>query len=119
MSWRSGADLFGKIWPLLREHISDKRQRREFLVGLLRLFLENDLDPETVSDLHPEVYEALASLGVDLANEEVESTGEVEAFPGVIRQLSDAKPTARVDAALWLREFAPEMPSPVKAASSA
>jgi hypothetical protein len=72
VSWRSGAQLFAEIWPLLQARIPDARMRRQFLGQLLTLFLEWDVDPETVADLHPEVRQALAVLGEVVQEESTE-----------------------------------------------
>ena len=58
MSWRTGAELFREVWPVIQAHIRDKRQRREFTAGLLRLLVEHDVDPADVADVHPEVRAA-------------------------------------------------------------
>lgn len=64
MSWRSGSKLFVEVWPLIQTHVSNKKQRQEFVASLLRVFLEWDIDPYDVADVHPDVAKALQAIGV-------------------------------------------------------
>ena len=63
MSWRSGADLFAAMWPLIREKIPDEEHRRDFTARLLAIMIEDDLDPYNVEDIDPEVHDILKTLG--------------------------------------------------------
>jgi HEAT repeat protein len=69
MSWRSGAKLFTEMWPLLQARIPESARRQEFLGRLLALFLEWDVDPENLADLHSEVRQALVALGATVEEE--------------------------------------------------
>jgi hypothetical protein len=115
MSWRSGAQLFGEMWPLLQARIPDRGLRQEFLGRLLALFLEWDVDPETIADLHPEVRQALAVLGVDVAGDPPEG----DEVAGCVRQLASPEEKARVTAAQAIESFVHQAPVPARAAGVA
>jgi adenine-specific DNA methylase len=114
VSWLSGAQLFGEIWPLVEGRIRDRRRRQEFLRQMLALFLEWDVDPETVADVHAEVREALAALGVEV--DEPSSGDDVAAS---VRQLSSPVEKARVSAAEALEFFVHQADNPAAAAGVA
>lgn len=59
MAWRTGAELFADVGPLIQARVPNQRQRREITAGLLRLLIEHDVDPTDVADVHPEVRAAL------------------------------------------------------------
>jgi hypothetical protein len=58
MAWRSGADLFGEMWPLIVARVEADDFREEFAEG----FLGCDIDPTDLAGLHPEVDRALERL---------------------------------------------------------
>jgi hypothetical protein len=45
MSWRAGTSLFWDFWPKVKEAIPDEEPRAYFARGLLKAFLDNDIDP--------------------------------------------------------------------------
>ena len=61
MSWRTGAELFSEIWPLIQSKVKPE-QREDFLQEIIAVFLDNDVDPYDLEDLHPEVARALDAL---------------------------------------------------------
>jgi len=62
MAWRSGADLFREMWPLIVARVEADDFRQEFVEGLLAYFLGCDIDPTDLAGLHPEVDRALERL---------------------------------------------------------
>src|SRR5262245_25795229 len=118
MSWRSGAELFAEVWPLIQARVRDKRQRSEFTAGLLRLLIEHDVDPVDVADIHPEVRAALAEIGVETLPIRDDDNPD-EAVAGCVHQLGHTDPGARATAAEALRHFVPEASDPGKAAAVA
>lgn len=114
MSWRSGAQLFGEIWPLVKVRIPDRGRRQEFLRQMLAIFLEWDVDPESVADVHAEVREALAALGA-----EVGEPSNGGAVAGCVRDLSSPAEKDRVTAAQALEFFVHQAADPAKAAGVA
>ncbi len=48
MSWREGAELFWEMWPKIRAAIPDPKRRIEFTRPLLKIFLDNDVDPGSI-----------------------------------------------------------------------
>ena len=62
MSWRTGAELFAEMWPLIQARVKPASLRKEFLRDVLAVFLKNDVDPGDLEDLHAEVARALESL---------------------------------------------------------
>lgn len=115
MSWRAGAQLFGEIWPLLQVRIPERRLRKEFLRQLLALFLEWDVDPENLADLHAEVREGLTALGVAV---DEPSKGEDD-VGGCVDQLGSPVEKARVTAAQAIEFFVHQADDPSNAAGVA
>ena len=66
MSWRAGSKLFADIWPLVQNHIPDDEFRVEFTARLLGLFVEQDMDPYDIEDLHPEIRDAMRLAGMEI-----------------------------------------------------
>ena len=64
MSWRSGSALFTEMWPLIQANIPNNEHRIGFTGNLLRLMVENDMDPYDVEDIHPDVRAALRGAGI-------------------------------------------------------
>lgn len=62
MAWRTGAELFCEMWPLIAARVKPDDFRREFVDHLLSYFLECDVDPTDLQGLHPEVDQALERL---------------------------------------------------------
>ncbi len=118
MSWRAGAELFADVWPLIQARVRNKRQRQEITVGLLRLLLEQDIDPADVADVHPEVRAALAALGAEVpaAGDDIDPH---DAVAGCARRLGAADADARATAAEALRHFVPLAGDPNRAAGVA
>lgn len=114
MSWRSGAQLFGEFWPLVQAHIAERGRRQEFLRQILALFLQWDVDPENIADLHPEVREALTALGESV---DESSKGEDE-ISSCVQQLSSPAEKDRVAAAQALAFFVHQADDPDKAAEA-
>lgn len=70
MSWRSGSQLFIDIWPAIQANISDRQHRIEFTGKLLTLFVEDDMDPWDVEDVHPDIRAAMRSAGIEISEPE-------------------------------------------------
>ncbi len=70
MSWRTGSTIFLEIWPILQKHIEEDDERIEFTAGLLKLFVEGDMDAYDVEDVHPEIRAAMREAGIALAEPE-------------------------------------------------
>jgi hypothetical protein len=62
MAWRTGAELFAEMWPLIAARVEPDDFRQEFIEHLLAYFLECDVDPSDLEGLHPEVDQALRKL---------------------------------------------------------
>jgi hypothetical protein len=118
VSWRSGAQLFGEIWPLLQARIPDPALRREFLGPLLALFLEWDTDPEDLADLHPEVRQALVVLGA-VENSADTEAAEREGVAGCVRSLKSRDERERITAAQAMEFFVAQAEVPARAAAVA
>lgn len=70
MSWRMGGKLFVEIWPVIEANITERAQRIAFTAQLLKLFIQNDMDPWDVEDVHPEVRAAMRRIGVHIREPE-------------------------------------------------
>ncbi len=70
MSWRSGSKLFIEMWPLIQSNIPDREHRIEFTGRLLELFVDDDMDPFDVEDLHPEIRAAMRQVDIELEEPE-------------------------------------------------
>jgi hypothetical protein len=70
MSWRSGSQLFIEIWPAIQTNIPDRQYRIEFTAKLLSLFVEDDMDPFDVEDIHPDIRAAMRHAGIEIAEPE-------------------------------------------------
>jgi hypothetical protein len=62
MSWRTGSELFGEMWPLIHGKVKPAGLRKEFVRDILAVFLEYDVDPYDLEDVHAEVAGALQQL---------------------------------------------------------
>ncbi len=62
MSWQTGAELFAEMWPLIQAKVKPAAHRKEFLRDILAVFLDNDVAPHDLEDLHAEVARALEHL---------------------------------------------------------
>ena len=72
MAWRTGAQLFAEMWPLIKARVKPDDFRAEFVHTLLAYFLECDVDPDDLEGLDPEVDAALARLNAFDAGDETE-----------------------------------------------
>jgi hypothetical protein len=115
VSWRSGSSLFREMWPLPQARIPDARLRQEFLGRILALFLEWDVDPENLADLHTEVCQALADLGSEV---DVDSRG-VDDVACCVRQFASAAEKDRVTAAQAIEFDVHQAADPAEAATVA
>ena len=70
MSWRSGSQLFIEIWPAIQTNIPDRQYRIEFTAKLLSLFVDDDMDPFDVEDIHPDIRAAMRHAGIEIAEPE-------------------------------------------------
>jgi len=68
MSWRSGSKLFIEIWPTIQSNIPDQELRIEFTGQLLQQFVEWDMDPVDVEDVHPEIRAAMRLAGIEISD---------------------------------------------------
>jgi hypothetical protein len=58
------------MWPLIQSHIKDREHRIEFTAGLLAQFVDSDMDPFDVEDIHPEVREAMRKANIEISEPE-------------------------------------------------
>lgn len=70
MSWRTGSKLFTEIFPVIQRNVSDREERIEFLGELLQLFVNNDMDPYDVEDIHPDIRAALRNIDIEISEPE-------------------------------------------------
>jgi hypothetical protein len=70
MSWRTGSTLFLEIWPHVQTNIPDREERIDFTAKLLQLFVDEDMDPYDVEDVHPDIRAAMLRAGMELAEPE-------------------------------------------------
>lgn len=70
MSWRTGSQLFIEIWPLIQARIPDRELRVQFAGELLQVFVNGDMDPYDVEDVHPDVRAAMRHAGIEIAEPE-------------------------------------------------
>lgn len=70
MSWRTGSTIFLKIWPILQSNIEGKDELVDFTARLLKTFVEDDMDPWEVEDVHPDVRAAMRRAGIEIAEPE-------------------------------------------------
>ena len=68
MSWRSGSKLFIEIWPTIQSNIPERDLRIEFTGSLLEQFLEWDMDPSDVEDVHPDIRAAMRLVGIEITD---------------------------------------------------
>jgi hypothetical protein len=59
-----------EIWPAIQENIPDREHRIEFTGRLLQLFIDDDMDPYDVEDLHPDIRAAMRRSDIELAEPE-------------------------------------------------
>jgi hypothetical protein len=50
MSWRIGLDMFFDVLDVVDKHEMDEDARLEFKARLLKLFLDNDIDPSGLEE---------------------------------------------------------------------
>jgi hypothetical protein len=62
MAWRTGAELFREMWPLIVARVKPDDFRAEFVEHFLAYFIECDVDPTDLKGLHPEIDRALERL---------------------------------------------------------
>jgi hypothetical protein len=62
--------LFIEIWPAVQANIPDRQLRIEFMGKLLPLFVEDDMDPYDVEDVHPDIRAAMRHAGIEIAKPE-------------------------------------------------
>jgi len=67
MSWRAGSKLFIEIWPAIQANIPDREHRIELTSKLLQLFVNDDMDPYDVEDVHPDVRAAMRQAEIEIA----------------------------------------------------
>ena len=67
MSWRTGSKLFIEIWPAIQANIPNREHRIEFTGRLLQLFVDDDMDPFDVEDLHPDVRAAMRRSEIEIS----------------------------------------------------
>jgi|GEM_PF-2144110 len=84
MSWRSGARLFLEMWPLLKKHIPERKERDLFATDLLELFASWDIDPMDLGEFDPELDALIGYEGSDESPE--------QAVLSCIEGLSDSDP---------------------------
>ena len=70
MSWRTGSKLFIEVWPLIQSNIPDQEERVEFTGELLQVFVNGDMDPWSVEDIHPDVRAAMRHAGIEISEPE-------------------------------------------------
>jgi hypothetical protein len=66
MSWRAGTQLFWDFWPKVKAAIQDEEQRACFARGLLKLFLDNDIDPCDLQGKDPEIDRLMDEIDPEL-----------------------------------------------------
>jgi hypothetical protein len=70
MSWRTGSTLFIEMWPLIQKNISDREERVEFTAQLLEIFINQDMDPFDVEDVHPDIRAAMRTADIEISEPE-------------------------------------------------
>ena len=70
MSWRSGSKLFIEMWPAIQRDIPDRDFRIDFTARLLKLFIQEDMDPYDVEDVHPEIRAAMRRARIRICEPE-------------------------------------------------
>lgn len=70
MSWRTGSKIFVEIWPILAANVKDRDELIELTGELLELFVQRDMDPWDVEDLHPDVRSAMRKVGLPVREPE-------------------------------------------------
>jgi hypothetical protein len=58
------------MWPLIQANITNREHRIEFTGKLLKLMVEDDVDPFDVEDIHPEVRAAMRQVGIEISEPE-------------------------------------------------
>jgi hypothetical protein len=66
MSWRTGTSLFWDFWPKVKESMPDEDARAYFARGLLKLFLDNDIDPCDLRGEDPEIDRLMDDIDPEL-----------------------------------------------------
>lgn len=70
MSWRSGSKLFTEKWPRIQANCPDRYARISLTARLIEVFIDEDMDPWDIEDLHPEVRAAIRVAGHELQEPE-------------------------------------------------
>ncbi len=70
MSWRTGSTLFLEMWPLVQKRIPEREERVAFTAKLLGIFVQEDMDPFDVEDVHPDIRAAMRHAEIELAEPE-------------------------------------------------
>lgn len=58
------------MWPLIQARIPDREMRVEFTAKLLEQFVDSDMDPFDVEDVHPDIRAAMRRAGIELTEPE-------------------------------------------------
>ena len=66
MSWRTGSKLFLEIWPSVKTNITDYEERVRFTAALVRIFVNEDMDPWDIEDVHPDIRAAIVQAGYEI-----------------------------------------------------
>ena len=59
--------MFAEMWPLIQANIPDREQRIDFTGRLLELFVDEDMDPFDVEDIHPEIRAAMRRVDIEIS----------------------------------------------------
>ena len=62
MSWRTGGRIFIRIWPIIKEEIDDKEERKQFVKNLLDLFIMYDVDQYDLEGIDSELDNIIEKL---------------------------------------------------------
>ena len=71
MSWRTGATIFWKLWPIVKEHEPQGEFRDEFVKDLLKLFLHYDCDPGDFKDIDPDIHRFMNEVDPEIPGDEI------------------------------------------------
>ena len=66
MSWRTETTLFWDFWPKVKEAMPDEESRAYFARGLLKAFLNNDIDPPDLRGQDPEIDRLMDEIDPEL-----------------------------------------------------
>lgn len=62
MSWRTGGGIFIRIWPIIKEEIGDKEERKQFTKDLLELFVKYDVDQYDLEGIDSELNNIIEEM---------------------------------------------------------